>query len=55
MAAAELNPVLEADITATIWGKFVHNCGINAICAITDLRPGRKSWVMKIMVLCTSS
>lgn len=37
---AGLNSVLEPDIMATIWGKFVHNCGINAICAITDLRPG---------------
>lgn len=37
---AGMNPVLEEDIMATIWGKFVHNCGINAICAITDLRPG---------------
>ena len=37
---AEMNPVLESDIMATIWGKFVHNCGINAVCAITDLRPG---------------
>jgi 2-dehydropantoate 2-reductase len=40
MDQAGLNPVLEPDIMATIWGKFVHNCGINAICAITDLRPG---------------
>jgi 2-dehydropantoate 2-reductase len=31
---AGMNPVLEADITATIWGKLVLNCGINA------LRPG---------------
>jgi 2-dehydropantoate 2-reductase len=37
---AGMNPVLEEDIMAIIWGKFVHNCGINAICAITDLRPG---------------
>ena len=37
---AEVEPVLEDDIMATIWGKFVHNCGLNAICAITDLRPG---------------
>ncbi len=37
---ASLNPVLEDDIVVTIWSKFVHNCGINAICAITDLRPG---------------
>jgi 2-dehydropantoate 2-reductase len=40
MMRADMEPVLEADILATIWGKFVHNCGINAICAITDLRPG---------------
>ncbi|MFT5370122.1 MAG: 2-dehydropantoate 2-reductase [Candidatus Latescibacterota bacterium] len=40
MLKAEVEPVLEADIMATIWGKFVHNCGLNAICAITDLRPG---------------
>lgn len=37
---AGMNPVVEDDILATIWGKFVHNCGLNAICAITGLRPG---------------
>jgi len=41
MDRAALNPVLEPDIMATVWGKFVHNCGINAICAITHLRPGQ--------------
>ncbi len=40
MEMAEMEPVVEDDIMSTIWGKFVHNCGINAICAITDLRPG---------------
>jgi len=40
MMRADMEPVLEPDIMATIWGKFVHNCGINAVCAITDLRPG---------------
>lgn len=40
LAEAALNPVLVDDIVATIWAKFVHNCGINAICAITGLRPG---------------
>lgn len=40
MRRAGLNPVLEDDILVTIWSKFVHNCGINAICAITNLRPG---------------
>lgn len=37
---AGLHPVLVDDIVATIWSKFVHNCGVNAICAITGLRPG---------------
>lgn len=40
MDEAGMDPVVEEDIVATIWGKFVHNCGLNAICAITDLRPG---------------
>jgi 2-dehydropantoate 2-reductase len=40
MERAGLNPVIEEDILVTIWSKFVHNCGINAVCAITDLRPG---------------
>jgi 2-dehydropantoate 2-reductase len=40
MEQAGMHPVLEPDILATIWGKFVHNCGINALCAITQLRPG---------------
>jgi 2-dehydropantoate 2-reductase len=35
-----LNPVLVDDVVVTIWSKFVHNCGINALCAITGLRPG---------------
>ena len=37
---AEMDPVIEEDIIATIWGKFVHNCAINALCALTELRPG---------------
>ena len=40
MERAGMEPVVEPDIMTTIWGKFVHNCGINAVCAITDLRPG---------------
>ena len=40
MERAGMKPVLEPDIMATIWGKFVHNCGINAVCAIANLRPG---------------
>ncbi len=37
---AGMNPEPVDDIVATIWSKFVHNCGINALCAITGLRPG---------------
>ena len=40
MAKAEMGPVVEEDIMSTIWSKFVLNCGIKGICAITDLRPG---------------
>jgi 2-dehydropantoate 2-reductase len=36
---AQMNPVLPEDINITLWSKFVHNCGINALCALTDLRP----------------
>lgn len=36
-----LNPVVVDDVIATIWAKFVHNCGINALCALTDLRPNQ--------------
>lgn len=40
MERAELNPVPVDDIMTVIWSKFVHNCAINAICAVTGLRPG---------------
>ncbi len=40
LQAAGMNPVVVDDVIATIWAKFVHNCGINALCAITGLRPG---------------
>ena len=35
-----MQPQVEDDIIATIWGKFVLNCSINPLCAIADLRPG---------------
>jgi 2-dehydropantoate 2-reductase len=38
---AGLNPEPVEDILATIWAKFIHNCGINAVCALTGLRPGQ--------------
>lgn len=40
-ADAGLNPVVVEDVMVTIWSKFVHNCGINALCALTGLRPGQ--------------
>jgi 2-dehydropantoate 2-reductase len=39
-AEGGLNPVLVPDVVSTIWEKFIHNCGINAIAALTNLRPG---------------
>jgi len=43
MEEAGMQPSVEDDIITTIWSKFIHNCGINALCAITDLRPGHLS------------
>jgi len=37
---AGMNPEPVEDVVRTIWTKFIHNCGINALCAITGLRPG---------------
>ena len=37
---AGLNPVIDENIMSIIWGKFVHNCAVNAVCAITGLTPG---------------
>lgn len=37
---AGMHPVPVDDVLRTIWTKFIHNCGINALCAITGLRPG---------------
>jgi 2-dehydropantoate 2-reductase len=43
LRAAGFSPVIVADIQGFIWGKFVHNCAINAICAVTGLRVGEIS------------
>lgn len=29
------------DIQGFIWGKFIHNCSINPICAVADIRVGQ--------------
>jgi len=46
---AGMNPEPVDDIVATIWSKFVHNCGINALCAITGLRPGNIKEVPELL------
>ncbi|MCI0530032.1 MAG: 2-dehydropantoate 2-reductase [Nitrospira sp.] len=48
MTRACLEPVWVEDIVATMWAKFVHNCGINALCAITGLRPGHLQEVPEV-------
>jgi 2-dehydropantoate 2-reductase len=40
LSAAGLPTVVVADPLAMIWGKFVLNCGVNAISAVTGLRLG---------------
>jgi 2-dehydropantoate 2-reductase len=40
LESADFHPVVSDEITNIIWGKFVHNCAINAVCAITELTPG---------------
>jgi 2-dehydropantoate 2-reductase len=37
---AGLHPVFTPDVVAMMWQKFVYNCAINALCALTRLRPG---------------
>jgi 2-dehydropantoate 2-reductase len=54
MARAGMEPVVEPDIVATIWGKFVHNCGINALCAATGLLPGQLHEVAEVTALQTA-
>jgi len=40
LAKAGFTPVVVDDILAHVWNKFVLNCGINAISAVTGLRLG---------------
>ncbi|MBI3857733.1 MAG: 2-dehydropantoate 2-reductase [Planctomycetes bacterium] len=41
LSEAGMNPEVVDDVMRTIWSKFIHNCGINALCALTGLRPGQ--------------
>lgn len=36
---AGMQPQISDDILTTIWNKFVLNCAVNALCAVTNLRP----------------
>lgn len=40
---ALLSPEITADIFGVIWGKFIVNCDINPLCAVTGLRSGEIS------------
>ena len=40
---ALLSPEITNDILGVIWGKFIVNCGINPLCAVTGLRSGEIS------------
>lgn len=40
LKGAGFAPEAAPDIMRVIWSKFVHNCGINAICAVSGLRSG---------------
>jgi 2-dehydropantoate 2-reductase len=40
LAKAGLGPVVVDDPMAHVWNKWVLNCGVNAICAVTGLRVG---------------
>jgi len=40
MCEAGLKPEVVHDIMSVIWTKFVHNCGVNALCAVSGLRAG---------------
>ena len=37
---AGFEPEIAPDIMSVIWSKFVHNCAINAICAVSGMRGG---------------
>ncbi|MBH68935.1 MAG: hypothetical protein CMM58_11325 [Rhodospirillaceae bacterium] len=37
---AQLSPELASDIMSVIWSKFIVNCGVNPVCAVSGLRSG---------------
>ena len=39
---------IETRIVGKIWSKFVVNCGVNALCAVTDLRTGEMTRIPEL-------
>lgn len=48
LVQGDLEPVEVEDIMTTIWSKFVHNCGINAVCAVAGLVPNQIAQVPEL-------
>ncbi len=51
LTAAGFEVALDRHITTTIWRKFLVNCGINALCAVTGLRSGEMTRVPELYAL----
>jgi 2-dehydropantoate 2-reductase len=41
LAQSGFEPTVVDDIQGFIWGKFIHNCSINPICAVAGIRVGQ--------------
>lgn len=56
MTAAGLPTTVSENVMGVIWSKFVHNCAINAVSAITGLRPGEiarnssAAWIVEALL-----
>ena len=56
MTAAGLPTSVSENVMSMIWSKFVHNCALNAVSAITGLRPGEiarnssTAWIVEALL-----
>jgi 2-dehydropantoate 2-reductase len=56
LTAAGLPTTVSEKVMSVIWSKFVHNCAINPVSAITGLRPGEiarnpsAAWIMEALL-----
>jgi len=56
LTAAGLPTTASENVMGTIWSKFVHNCALNAVSAITGLRPGEiarnssAAWIVEALL-----